>query len=378
MLKHLISLFGLLLLNYFINAQSLINTFTLNGLINADSGKIRLIPVGEDIYYPDKKGTYETQNINGKFYFEGTIKYPYAFRIRFDNDATPLYISDIFFIDSGKQNIVCNINSSWKTPTVSNLLMNELENDFKYAFDVVKERSEIIDKTRDSLNIVYQNKIPIEYSQLLAKQITDELNLENRTLLGYVKKNNTSFVALWSLINKISYGYEVIYDSIYMQFSDSLKNTYTGKVLRSKISLAKKTSVGSIFPKMELLDREFKINVLPQQNKNKYILIDFWFSHCNPCISQFTELNQLFEVYNPKGFDIIGVSTDGKKDIQEWRNVIKKHNLLWNQFLDLNGKVANKLVINKYPTNFLLNEKGEIIARDIESFELKIFLESNL
>jgi hypothetical protein len=46
--------------------------------------------------------------------------------------------------------------------------------------------------------------------------------------------------------------------------------------------------------------------------------------------------------------------------------------------LDMNDKETENLGINAFPTNFLLDESGKIIKRDIEPDQLKVFLEKNL
>ncbi|MDQ2721557.1 MAG: hypothetical protein M3Z26_17605 [Bacteroidota bacterium] len=44
----------------------------------------------------------------------------------------------------------------------------------------------------------------------------------------------------------------------------------------------------------------------------------------------------------------------------------------------MNGFEADKLSIDAFPANFLLNEKGEIIAKNIEPDELKKLLEEKI
>ena len=61
--------------------------------------------------------------------------------------------------------------------------------------------------------------------------------------------------------------------------------------------------------------------------REKYTLVDFWFSHHGPCIRQFDELRYLYNTYKPKGFEIIGISTDDEKYIGDWKGIIKQYNL---------------------------------------------------
>lgn len=75
-----------------------------------------------------------------------------------------------------------------------------------------------------------------------------------------------------------------------------------------------------------------------------------------------------------QGFKIIGISIDITTNINAWKNITKEKGLDWIQYLDENGKLSKKLNINSFPTNFLLNEKGEIIQKNITPEELEKFL----
>ena len=64
--------------------------------------------------------------------------------------------------------------------------------------------------------------------------------------------------------------------------------------------------------------------------------------------------------------------------IENWKKVIAKNNITWQNLLDENGNISKKYSINKFPTNFLLDSEGKIIKRDIPQEELEKFLEENL
>jgi thiol-disulfide isomerase/thioredoxin len=112
--------------------------------------------------------------------------------------------------------------------------------------------------------------------------------------------------------------------------------------------------------------------------ENKFTLIDFWYSHCQPCLQQLPDLKKLYTSYNANGFSIIGVSVDKKEHEADWQNVIQQFNLSWPQYIDLAGKEAINLGIDSYPTNFLVDDKGVIIKKDISTEELRDFLKNKL
>lgn len=102
----------------------------------------------------------------------------------------------------------------------------------------------------------------------------------------------------------------------------------------------------------------------------KYMLVNFWFSYCSPCIAEMPFYREVCEKYKISGFEIISISTDRSKDIANWKKQIDKNKMLWSHLLDENGIESRKFNIIKFPTNFLIDENGKIIKRNISKVEL--------
>ena len=58
--------------------------------------------------------------------------------------------------------------------------------------------------------------------------------------------------------------------------------------------------------------------------------------------------------------------------------ILRQNNYPWKQILDTGGIKTNTIGINKFPSNFLLDQKGKIIAKDINPIVLENYLDSNL
>jgi len=114
------------------------------------------------------------------------------------------------------------------------------------------------------------------------------------------------------------------------------------------------------------------------KNTSKYTLVDFWFSHCGPCLGQFPDYVRLFNIYRNKGFNIVGISNDSsRKDVDAWKNAIQSNGLVWSQYRT-GPEVISDLRITGFPTSFLLDESGKIVAKDLDTNQLAEFLKGNL
>ena len=109
--------------------------------------------------------------------------------------------------------------------------------------------------------------------------------------------------------------------------------------------------------------------------QNKYTFIDFWASWCAPCRKQARHLVPLYAGYRRKGFEVIGVSVD--TDATAWKKAIKDDKYEWVNLSDLKGfesPVIKQFGITEIPRNILVDEKGNIIAQDLqgEALEAKL------
>lgn len=111
--------------------------------------------------------------------------------------------------------------------------------------------------------------------------------------------------------------------------------------------------------------------------KNKYTLLEFWASWCGPCRGQFPHLKEAYSKYNPKGFEIYGLSIDDQE--KSWLKAIKEENVPWIDVVDLDGvnsKAAVDYVITGIPASFLIDQNGTIVATNLRDFALDKKLEA--
>lgn len=101
-----------------------------------------------------------------------------------------------------------------------------------------------------------------------------------------------------------------------------------------------------------------------------YTLIDFWASWCGPCRQEMPGVKEVYEKYHAKGFDIIGVSFDQKRDA--WVNAIKTvaGGLPWQHISDLKGwacQAGEVYGVNSIPCTLLVGPDGRIMAEGLRA-----------
>lgn len=196
-------------------------------------------------------------------------------------------------------------------------------------------------------------------------------------LANYIKSKNDSYVALWYLIMRFNEnGYSSFYEEMLNSFSKKIKSEKLWLILNAEFQAITIKENGK-FPKLSLKTSELKDDILKIPDA-KFTLIDFWFSRCRPCLEQMPSLIAIYNTYNVRGFNIIGVSTDKTINIDIWKKRIIEKEIPWKNYLDENAILASKEKILSFPTNFLLDKNGKIIKKNISPNDLEYFLKENL
>jgi len=109
--------------------------------------------------------------------------------------------------------------------------------------------------------------------------------------------------------------------------------------------------------------------------KGKFVFIDFWSTTCAPCIADFPEIMKSYKKYSRKQFEIIGVVDE--RSAGSTLKLLKKHGITWPTIkTGTKGTVINGYDIISYPTTFLLDPDGKIIAQNLRGDDLLKKLET--
>lgn len=177
-------------------------------------------------------------------------------------------------------------------------------------------------------------------------------------------------------------------EKLFRQLQSDFPDTQAGKkvaeimpmLLEQKAAAQTRSAlkVGATFPDFQETDVAGQPLSLAKY-KGKVVLVDFWATWCGPCVAELPNVIAAYQKYHDKGFEIVGVSLDEKKDDLE--KFTKEKGMTWQQYFDGKGwqsKLGKKYGITAIPATFLLDRDGKIIATDLRGPALEAELAKQL
>ncbi|WP_298391544.1 TlpA disulfide reductase family protein [Flavobacterium sp.] len=315
---------------------------------------------------------------DGKFEFKGKVKEPSMFA---------LYIKDIqqpvpFIMESGEIVVKVDKDSIWKSK-ISGTDSNDSFQEFNDKSNSIQKRLvEYQNKNIQKLMEAQQKKDNMAIESLksgyvkIQKELDDYMNV-------YPEQNTNSYISLL-LVERLFNSQDFDFKKVKKTFENldvELKNTVKGKAIATKLkaieknmknpAAAEKLNTLNLAPEFSAKNPEGKTITL-KESLGKVTIIDFWASWCAPCRKENPNVVALYNEFHSKGLNIIGVSLDD--DAAKWKEAIAKDKLTWNQVSNLKGfedPIAKMYDIQQIPTTFILNSKGNIVAKDLRGAELK-------
>lgn len=135
--------------------------------------------------------------------------------------------------------------------------------------------------------------------------------------------------------------------------------------MKEKVARFKKVAIGAKAANLQGQTPD-GTDITLYQSLGKYTLIDFWAAWCRPCLLQIPDLNKTYADFHSKGFEIFSYSLDNRESL--WKKAIDKYDMPWKHASDIKGwqsEWAKAYNVTFLPFNFLINENGEIIAKNI-------------
>jgi thiol-disulfide isomerase/thioredoxin len=161
----------------------------------------------------------------------------------------------------------------------------------------------------------------------------------------------------------------VEYENLYSSLSKEIQLTGWGINAKAKAAKMKTIEIGAKAPAFNAIAIDSSAISL-ENYKGKYVFVDFWASWCEPCLKELPYIEKLNSLIDPSKLVIISISTDQSKE--KFKNALIKHPQKWACILDVDNHklLSESYDVSRLPSNFLINDKGEIIAKDLRGEEL--------
>jgi peroxiredoxin len=296
-----------------------------------------------------RKGTFKMKN--------GAVEYPQLIQLVAGNTRK----RTSFYLDNSEITVTGNLDSLYKAKITG----SKTQDEYLAFIESNKPLSDLYSKSIIKYQAASMAGDAAKIS-LLEKEVdsiqTEMINLQK----NFVKNNPSSYVSP-SILLSLSYDMDADELETMVNGLDTLIAALPEmKSLKERVAVMKSVAVGQKAPDFTSNDVKGNPVALSSKIGAKLLLIDFWAAWCNPCRQENPNVVKVYNEFHKKGFDVFGVSLDNTRE--DWIKAIADDKLTWTQVSDLqrgNSAAAKLYSVNSIPSNFLLDETGKIIGRNL-------------
>jgi len=303
--------------------------------------------------------------LKGEMKITGKVDYP---------EMVYLFSKDMrsgisFFIENSEITITGAADSLFKGKVTGSKTQSEFDS-LQASLKPVSKKMQELYKLQSEATAANKK----ESSDSIDKVMTD-LEKEATSLEKEFIKNHPASYVTPTILRGLSYEMEPAeIETMIAALDTSVAKTQIIKDLSDRVKIMKTVSVGQKAPDFTLNDPEDKpVSLYSKIGKSKLLLVDFWASWCGPCRAENPNVVKVWTQFHKAGFDAFGVSLDKPGTKDKWVEAIKNDKLTWTHVSDLkywDCTAAKLYAVNAIPANFLLDENGVIIGRNLRGDDL--------
>jgi peroxiredoxin len=268
------------------------------------------------------------------------------------------------------ENSVIKIEGALDSLFKAEITGSKTQDEYKSFVDSNKPLSDIY----SGIYSEYQKASQSGNTALLAEIEKKADSVQNEMLRNqknFVLNNPSSYVTP-SILGSISYEMEADeLETMIGKLDTTIAALPPVVALKERLVQMKAVAIGQKAPDFTMNDVNGNPVSLSSKTGAKLLLIDFWAAWCGPCRKENPNVVRVYNEFNKKGFDIFGVSLDQKKE--DWVKAIADDKLTWTHVSDLqywSNSAAKTYAVSAIPANFLLDETGTIIGKNLRGEDL--------
>ncbi len=319
------------------------------------------------LFYPqgDEYVADSVRATNGAFTFKGTIPNPALYSIALNRRSVRLPI----FMQPGTVTVSASKDSVSKG-TVTGAPLDVLYKQHRRELDEqVGNKLQAIEKKYAAMKASPADKLPDSLAKQQSREVQAAFGRADSLSQQFIRQHPTSVVSAYLAQAYYEMEPEKL-TTVYDMLAPQGKQSYYGQRIRTFLDEQAKIGLGRTAPEFSMADTTGK-SVALSSLRGKYVLVDFWASWCGPCRKENPNVVAAYQKYHDKGFEILGVSLDDKKNL--WEKAINADKLTWQHVSDLKGwrnQAAGLYMVKSVPSSFLLDKDGKIIAKNLRGEEL--------
>ncbi|WGQ10490.1 TlpA disulfide reductase family protein [Pedobacter gandavensis] len=311
-----------------------------------------------------------TTLVNGEFVFKGAVKSPEFYTLTHKNLKYPIQ-----FILENSAITVTKSADSLAVAEVKGSAAHEVYTDFYKGpwKEITAKAGQIYGKIDKAENAAKAAGGKVDsLTRAGFDQEFAALDVQNQaTVKEYIGKYPSSAGAAAIIFDRfIAYPNFPVATELFASLTKEAQQSAIGAAVTKAIAIDAKTAKGKLAPAFSIADKDGKLVHL-SDFIGKYVLIDFWASWCGPCRKENPNVVAAYKKYHDKGFEIIGISLDSKKEA--WLKAIDMDGLTWTHVSDLKGwqcATAQTYGVKAVPASFLIDPNGKVVGKDLRGEEL--------